>query len=248
MTNQSGPVKRLFNTTINLLLPPTCLLCGTSQADTAANPRLCLACASDLPGNTSACARCALPIPDTADVQLCGQCLRKAPPFTRTFCPYLYAPPLTGLINRYKDKGNHTAGKLLGDLLHQACADEVSHWAAPDTLVTGVPAHWYRHLKRGFNQAEQLANAVAGALRCQQISICQRTGNASIQHSLKRKDRLRNLRGNFTVNTTVKGYPVIVVDDVMTTGATFYEMARMLLKAGATQVDAVALARTPLSY
>ncbi len=231
---------------LGLLFPSNCLLCEAPSQTTLG---ICTPCYNDLPRNNSACVRCAQPLPSSSH-QLsgyqCGQCLQSAPPFQSSFCPYLYSYPMAQLITRYKYRCNFTTGQVLENLLWQALAVNPPEWLRADNVtLVPVPLHWQRHLQRGFNQAERLAYSLGKQLEVPVSKACRRLQNSQPQHELKRKQRLKNLRNKFTVVQPVANQHIVLIDDVMTTGATLFELSRILLLAGAKRVDTLTLARTP---
>jgi ComF family protein len=222
------------------LLPGTCLLCGGGSA---AGADLCTACRADFRLNTVACARCALPLAHPAP--LCGRCLRRAPAFDAAWAPFLYAPPLAGLLTRFKFGADLAAGRVLAGLLRQA-------WqAAPDPqpqLLLPVPLHAQRLRERGYNQALELARPLARSLGLALLpDALQRPRATPAQSGLSALARRRNLRGAFALRAgTVLPAAVAVLDDVMTTGATAQECALALKRAGVQRVHIWAVARAPV--
>lgn len=223
--------------TLRALLPPRCLLCHAPGAD---GRDLCRGCARDLAVNAPCCPRCAVPL--EAPAPLCGACLRRAPPLAAAWVPFRYAHPLDLLEARFKFRADLAAGRVLGELLAERAALEAP--ARPDCIVP-VPLHASRLRERGYNQALELARPVARALGVplRQDALV-RVRATPAQTGLDAVARRRNLRAAFAVPARV-ALPahVALLDDVMTTGATLHEAARVLLRAGARRVDAWALAR-----
>jgi ComF family protein len=240
----SNSVDGLWSRIQRLVLPPHCLLCGQSGD----GPRdLCRACAADLERNRTSCPRCALPLQTPAP--LCGECLQRAPPFDAAFAPYLYGHPLDLLVAKLKFGRSLAAGRVLADLWLDAIAHLVP--ARPDVLVP-VPLHTARLRERGYNQALELAKPLARALRIPLAEkMLSRTKATGAQANLDAKTRRKNLRGAFEFNESpgvaVAATHVVLIDDVMTTGATLRECARVLKRAGIARVDVWALARAPKS-
>ena len=227
-----------------VLLPPRCLVCGAPGA----GRDLCRDCADELPWNAAACARCALPLPAAAPA--CGACLRAPPPQVGSWAPLRYAAPLDQLLPRFKFHADLASGRLLASLLLQALPQPP---AAFDALVP-MPLHRARLGRRGYNQALELARPLAAALRIPLADgLLSRTKPTAAQTNLDAKTRRRNLRGAFEFHGTgahaaeLKSAHVALIDDVMTTGATLRECARVLRRAGVARVDAWALARAPKS-
>ncbi|WP_426661056.1 ComF family protein [Rhodanobacter aciditrophus] len=219
------------------LLPLRCLLCGAPGEQ---GVDLCAACATELPRNRSCCARCALPLP--APAALCGECQRHAPPWQAAWAPFRYGWPLDRLESRFKFGGDLAAGRTLAMLWRR----EPMPLPKPDLLLP-VPLHRARLRQRGYNQALELARPMARhcGLPLRHDALLRRRGTAA-QTELDAVGRRRNVRGAFVVRAGV-ALPahVAIVDDVMTTGATLAECARVLKRAGVARVDVWALARAP---
>ena len=222
------------------VLPARCLLCG---AEGAQGRDLCAGCAADMPVNMVCCARCALPLEVAAE--RCGICLQREPPFTSAWAPYRYAHPLDLLEARFKFHRDLAAGRLLADLMVTAARRQPPA-ARPECLLC-VPLHHQRLRERGYNQALELARPLARALGVPlDPEGLIRVRPTSAQTGLDAKARRRNLHEAFAVDAGHE-FPahVAILDDVMTTGTTLRECARVLLRAGVQRVDVWALARAP---
>ena len=229
------------------LLPPHCLLFGM-RSDSLRD--LCRACAADLAPNRPACARCALPLATPA--ARCGECLEREPPFDTAFAPYLYGHPFDLLLTKLKFGHSLAAGRVLAELwgtaLRKALAD-ATVTALPEAIVP-VPLHAARLRERGYNQALELAKPIAREFGIALApDLLRRTRATPAQSNLDAATRRKNLRGAFAVETRRSTPPmpahVVLLDDVMTTGATLRECARTLKRAGIARVDVWALARAP---
>jgi ComF family protein len=221
------------------LLPPRCLLCGDAGY---AGLDLCRDCAAELPRNASCCARCALPLPMPA--ALCGRCQRQPPPWEAAWAPFRYGWPLDRLETRFKFGRDLAAGRSLVALWR----GQPRPLALPEVLVP-VPLHRVRLRQRGYNQALELARPLARGLGVPlRHDLLARTRSTAAQSELDAPTRRRNVRGAFVVRSE-DPLPahVAVLDDVMTTGATLAECARVLKRAGVARVDVWALARAPSS-
>lgn len=218
------------------LFPWRCLLCGAPGAD---GVDLCEPCAREMPRNRHACERCALPLP--AGAALCGQCQRRAPPWERAWAPFRYGWPLDRLETRFKFGADLAAGRVLAELWRR----EPAAVDCPD-LILPVPLHRRRLRRRGYNQALELARPIAAAL-CVPLrhDLLERVRGTSAQTELDRVARRRNVHGAFRLRDSALPDHVVLLDNVMTTGATLAECARTLRRAGAKRVDVWALARAP---
>jgi len=229
-------------TLLDPFLPQTCLLCD----ERCRRPYcLCPACETELPHLQARCRRCALPL--ALDAELCGHCQRQPPAFDRCLAAFIYAPPMDRLISQFKHRGNLVCGRLLTELLVDHLAGELSaDEAERPTLISPVPLHWRRQLRRGFNQAAYIAGGLARRLDLPLRTTARRVRATGSQQQLDRKARLRNLRDAFDLDArAVADQHVALVDDVVTTGATAEMLSRAYREAGARRVEVWAVARTP---
>lgn len=222
----------------------SCLLCDEA-ADHQLRP-ICAECDTELPWLGPHCQVCALPL--AVDGLTCGSCLKHPPAFSRVEAPWRYGFPVDALINRFKHQARWPMGRLLGDLLARHLAHAFSEGLPRPDLLLPVPLSPKRQRQRGFNQAQMLTQVLGQALQIPQHSDwLQRIGDTPAQQKLDAAARQRNLRGAFTVRpkAQVQARHVALVDDVLTTGATARQLARLLIRAGAARVDVYCLARTP---
>lgn len=149
------------------------------------------------------------------------------------------APPLSSAISLHKDPGERRYGPMLGALAATACAD----WAGWPDVVVPVPPTRSARLRRGYDHTAPLARAVADRLGSQAAGLLVARERAD-QRALDRHGRRENVRDAFAVRASVSvPARVLLVDDVMTTGATLDAAARALKTSGAREVRAVAVAR-----
>ncbi|MDD1506726.1 ComF family protein [Pseudomonas sp. CNPSo 3701] len=226
-----------------LKIKQTCLLCD-ERVDTRLP--LCAECDAELPWLGPHCQVCALPL--AVDGLTCGSCLKRPPPFSRVEAPWRYGFPVDALINRFKHQARWPIGRLLGDLLARHLTHAFNEGLPKPDLLLPVPLSPKRQRQRGFNQAQLLAEVASHALQIPQRSDwLQRNGDAPAQQKLDAAARRRNLRGAFALRLTAqpRGLHLALIDDVLTTGATAQQLARLLMRAGALRVDVYCLARTP---
>ncbi|MGD8498825.1 MAG: ComF family protein [Chromatiales bacterium] len=222
-----------------LLYPPVCLLCG---APGAGSLDICEPCRDSLPRPQRACRACGIALPAIGG-GLCGRCQRRPPRYDAITVPYVYADPTDWLIQRLKFQARLAHARLLGRLLARAV--EASDADRPECLIP-VPLHSARLRERGFNQAAEIARHAGRVLG---ISLDTRSVRRSkpteAQMGLSARGRRANVRGVFEVcgATRLAGRHVAVVDDVVTTGSTVEELARVLKRAGTARVDVWACAR-----
>ena len=188
------------------------------------------------------CPRCALPL--TTSAPLCGECLQSEPAFASAFVPFIYGHPIDLLLTRFKFSRNLAAGRVLAHLWLDAYS--ANHVDSPEAIIP-VPLHRSRLRERGFNQALEIAQPLSTALGIPiRADVLERKRATSAQSDLDAVARRRNVRGAFEMtNTVASPSHVALVDDVMTTGTTVRECARVLHKAGVSRIDVWAIARAP---
>lgn len=210
-----------------------CALCGAKSA----GELLCSACIADLPALPERCPRCALPSPGGS---VCGSCLSSPPHFDGTAARWLYEFPCDRLVQALK----YRAWLPLAGFFARSLASE----GQPEVdIVVPMPLHPRRLAERGFNQALEIARtfAVHTGIRLDARGV-RRIRDTAPQPALPYEERARNVRGAFACDLDVSGRSVGVVDDVMTTGATLNELARVLKRAGASRVENLVIARAVL--
>jgi len=214
------------------LLPQDCFLCAAPGGDNL----LCPSCADSLPRLTAErCPVCALPTPDAG---ICGACLKRAPHFDATQAVFRYEFPVDRLIQSLKYAHRLASADFFGKALAQISAPH-----RPD-LIVPVPLAAARLAQRGFNQALEIARPLARATGApMETSRIRRHRDTTPQASLPWKERTKNIRHAFECEIDLTGKAVLVVDDVMTTGATLDELARTLKAHGAARVENRVLAR-----
>ena len=183
---------------------------------------------------------------DTGEGPVCGLCRRAAPPFERAVAYGAYDGALRDLVHLLKYQRVHSVAPLLGRLMEQALAEV----ALPERLlVVPVPLFKRKRHSRGFNQAEAIAKAFVSRRRAAGIELdtasLARVRETASQTGLTRHQRRANVRGAFAVTKRerIRDRSILVIDDVMTTGTTAAECARVLKRAGARQVFVATVAR-----
>lgn len=215
-----------------MLLPQDCFLCAAP----AGNAALCPQCLDSLPRLTAVrCPICALPTPDS---QVCGACLRHPPHFDATSAVFRYEFPVDRLVQALKYAHRLAVTDVLGRMLAQGAPAR-----RPD-LIVPVPLSPVRLAQRGFNQALEIARPLARALDASvETRGVHRSRDTPPQAGLPWKERAKNIRHAFECGIDLGGKTVLVVDDVMTTGSTLDELARILKAHGAARVVNRVLAR-----
>ena len=245
-----GALARVWRS-ITRRLEQDCLLCAAPSRHAI----LCAPCAADLPRlRKPFCRRCARPLaagaagasggersasPGAADGNaLCGRCLHKPPHYDTTLAAFHYDFPLDQMVHSFK-YGQRLAlatffGQQLAALGDRGLADR----------IVPLPLHRERLRERGFNQALELARPVSQEWHIPiDAHSCRRTRNTAAQTGLGLRERLKNIRGAFACSTDLSGQRIILVDDVMTSGASLNECARTLKLHGAAEIIVLVVAR-----
>lgn len=218
-------------------LPSRCAICQSwPQAP------LCETCISRFAQPQHRCSGCALPLPHPSE--RCGACIQTPPPLDRCLAATAYAWPWVDLITRCKfQQQPGWAGPLATLMLSTPWAEDTldaADWVLP------IPLSAQRLAERGYNQSWLLARLLSPYKADAQLLL--RTRDTPSQRTLPRAQRLANLVGAFAVEplraAQLRGKKVLLIDDVMTSGASLHTAARVLREAGAANVSALVLART----
>lgn len=214
-------------------LPASCLLC---EGD-ASTPPLCEGCQNDLPQLPEArCPHCALPTPFG---ESCGSCLQQPPHFDAVISRFIYAFPADILIQALK----YHARLALAPWFSRQLLLQPMQTAAIDCVIP-LPLHPARLAERGFNQSAELGRHLAHALQCPlELDALIRNRPTPPQAQQPLKERHANVRGAFSCQRDLSGQHILLVDDVLTTGATANECARTLKLHGAARVTLAVVAR-----
>jgi len=220
---------------VAVALPQRCALCACACGEAC----LCDACLDAIATRPQACPRCALPSP--AGVA-CGRCLVHPPAWDAAVAAGLYAFPLDRLVQRLKYGADLPLASALGGQL----ADAVAGAGAPSRVdaIVPMPLAAARQRQRGYNQAREIARAVARATGLPLEGGLERSRHAVPQAALPWRERVRNVRGAFATSRSFTGRRIALVDDVMTSGATAAAAAAAIRRGGAARVEVWVVART----
>ncbi len=221
-------------------LPSLCAVCRSWG-----RRGVCASCLDRFAAPATRCRRCALVVP--SEVQVCGACLVTPPPFDAALACFDYRPPWDRLITAFKF---HAALELAPFFAGAFITEERRRAAPRPELIVPVPLANGRLRERGYNQAWVLARRVGRGLGiAAESQLLLRVRETAHQLDLLPAAREGNVRGAFAVEPRrrdeIAGRHIAVVDDVMTTGSTAGEIARVLAQAGAAKVEMWILARTP---
>ena len=244
---------RLFRTARRPLLASCCEICRSWPAEPVCQP-----CTARFATPLPRCQYCAIPLPFDTSLGLrthpnvCMDCIVERPPVDLAFAAVAYAYPWSGLVGRYKFGEQPAWAPIFATLLLQTpgVLKSLIDLDAADWIVP-MPLSAQRLQKRGFNQAWQLATELSGQSRSParaDARLLLRVKDTRPQSQLKRAERLTNVKNAFLVDplrsAEVNGRRVVLVDDVMTSGASLFTAAAALKQAGAAQVTAMVFART----
>jgi len=229
---QPDGLKRLGRKILNAVLPGSCLLCG---ADGQGN-LVCPPCADDLPQLSNAlCPICA---DQTTHGERCGACLRETPHFERTIALFRYDFPADRIIHALKYGHQLAVAAWSAERLAERIGGE-----SYDGIIA-LPLHPERLRERGFNQSAEIAKALGICLNFPvDRNNVLRTRATPPQADLPHKARHKNVHGAFECQADFTGQNLLLIDDVMTTGATVNECARVLKLHGAATVTVAVIAR-----
>lgn len=225
---------------VDLVLPPRCPGCGEIVDG---DDRFCANCFSQLAFiGPPQCACCGTPLPHEGDAAAqCGACLADPPAFARARAPLAYGGPARKVVLDLKHGRRLHLARLMARAMLRSAGP-----LAQDAIIVPVPSHRWRIWQRGFNQAAQIARQISrNSGRPLAVDALERIKPTASTKGLSRQARLKNVKGAFRVArpAAVAGRTVILVDDVMTTGATVSACAGKLVKAGARHVEVLTYAR-----
>ncbi len=234
--------EKLTKNLLNLVYPAHCLSCKIPLEDTG-EIHLCKRCVGEIKPNPKPwCVRCGRSV-DSAHTP-CHECRKRRYSFERAYSACLYEGPLKECIHQFKYRGRSHLSAILSKLMIDFIKEN------PEILeglnaVAAVPLSGKRLKEREYNQSRLLAAEISKEFAMPLLDALIKTRTTLPQSELNRKTRLDNVKGTFGVKPGlgVKGRGLLLVDDVLTTGATLNECSRVLLNAGAKRVVALTLAR-----
>ena len=236
-------VAQTFRAAVDIQLPPRCLSCGETVAEPST---LCGVCWPRLTFIAPPlCATCGFPFDyDPGSGALCGDCLREQPPFERARTVLRYEDHSRDLVISFKHRDRTDAAPVYGKWMSRAGAEIF----AEADLIVPVPLHRFRLILRRYNQSAELCHALSRETGVpNDPGLLVRIRPTPTQGRLTRAERERNVHGAFALwpraGSSLQGRRVVLVDDVLTTGATVNACARTLLRGGVAAVHVLTLAR-----
>lgn len=232
---------------LNLIYPEACFVCA-SPTDRRQDCGLCDDCwkkVLELRIIGPSCPSCGVPLPGLAPgaTSICLECMQKAPPYFGARSFGYYSMEMRQLIHELKFNGRRNLAELAAPLLARTLFDS---WRREDfDFITAVPLHPVRWRGRGFNQSELLARSLASMIGIPEVNALRRATDTRPQIGLSDTQRQENVRNAFRCAhpEKVAGKRILLIDDVMTTGATVTWASQTLLDAGAEKVAVLTAAR-----
>lgn len=207
------------------------------------NSNICYKCYSKFSFLNSACKKCQQPFDfQVFGVDICFKCEDKDF-FNSMNCVFVYSQEVKNLVVRFK---NHN-DMVLASLFSSFVFNKIKNIVDKDVIIVPVPLFKQRLIKRGYNQSFIIAKKVASLANVSCVHLLKRVRNTNSQALKTIQERIENVKNAFDVeekySTFIKGKKFILIDDVITTGATVYECAKILKKYGAKQIDIAAISR-----
>jgi len=233
-----------LQTAIHFLYPPQCLSCGV---ETLADFALCGNCWRDAPFISGlVCDMCGLPLPgeDLTEKALCDQCITAPPPWQKGRAALTYKGTARRMVMALKHGDRHDLVRPMARWMAQAGSSLIAH----DTLIAPVPLHARRLFSRRFNQSALLSRQFAQITNLAHCpDMLRRRINTPMQEGMTRQQRFKTQKSAFSIHPRrqpkLADRPVLLIDDVMTSGATLAGCAEACLNAGAKEVNVLVLAR-----
>ncbi len=236
-------LRRTGDAVLNLVYPPHCAIC---LCKTQAGEHLCAACRKDAPVvRAPFCATCSSPFSGQIDGPfICPNCRERHLHFACAVVCYQSRGAVRDLVHRFKYNGKVYLRNVLIDWLAETLNDPRLQAPVCDRIVP-VPLHSTRERERGFNQARVLAEGLTGRSGIPLADCLKRIRYTTTQTIFDREERMENLRGAFQMRQSadVHDLHLLLIDDVLTTGSTVDECARVLREAGAASVRVATVAR-----
>jgi ComF family protein len=223
------------------LFPGRCILC---QKTVERSFEVCPDCFRALPHNEVCCVRCSLPLAeDINNHVLCGRCIQKSPAFDYAHSLFRYEDDVIRLIHQLKFGEKIGFARSIGEMLLTRLLKTNEK---PDCLLP-VSLHKSRLRQRGFNQSIEISRVLSKklAIPIEHVAVVRQRGTAA-QSGLNAKQRQKNIKDAFSVVAELNYRHILIVDDVMTTGATVNELAKVLKKNKVERVGVMCIARAPV--
>ena len=231
----------IFTTLASYIFPSKCMLCQMQL--TSNEKHCCEVCNTTLPYISTSCGKCSTPL--TTAAQLCGFCLSTERHWELCISPFAYIEPLPELIQAFKYQNkNHTI-----DFFADSIIEATRSFTGPNPeLLTFVPSHPLRFIDRGYNQSLLLTQLISKKTDAPYLCLFEKIKFTEQQTKLTQKKRIKAPKNTFRIKDSVRENiqkkHIAIIDDVVTTGSTCSELAKILKLAGASRVDVWSIART----
>lgn len=220
----------------DLCFPLTCVCCD----DFVETPGLCADCWTKIRWiSNPKCSICGMPF-ELNVCSVCAKCSASKPKFDKAVSVCVYDEFSKGMILKFKNGDATYLAYQFAAWMYRVAQVEIDS----SDIIVPVPIYFWKRMRRKYNQAEELAREIS-KLSCVEYDpdVLVKTRSTLPQEGLSRAQRLKNLLRAFAVTQDVRGKKILIVDDVLTTGSTINECAKVLKKAGASEVRAVTIAR-----
>jgi len=237
---------KLFKKVLDFIYPRICISCGKINFENHFD-YVCEDCSKNILNSSARCLRCSEPLIGKFEESTtsCAKCFEEKFYFENSYCPTLFVDTNAEIIKELKYKsGLH----LLNDIAKIFNSDAIFKEFTKDAILIPVPLHSSKLRKRGFNQSEEIAKALCkNSKKLKYANILKRISHTETQTQLHRTERAENIKNAFALrkNSLDKNSKIILLDDIITTGATLNECAKVLKKAHFTNIHAMAFAKRP---
>lgn len=221
-------LKEIFKSTLDFILPQSCLICNTEIE----SGMLCHKCLDYIPEVIPPfCKVCGRPLKKGRNCRYCSGEMHID--YGRAWA--LFIPPVDKIIHHFKYRKKHKLSIFLGQAM--ATIIRSDHILRNADVLIPVPLFWYKRLRRGYNQAALLSAVISSECNISSVDAMKRIKYTKTQTKLSEEARRKNVFNAFSINSDrVENKNVILIDDVLTTGVTMNECARVLKEAGVKQV------------
>ncbi|MFN3921255.1 MAG: ComF family protein [Caldimicrobium sp.] len=235
-------LEKLLSKFFNFLFPSFCFKCNKLLSEKEV--LFCSSCLPTLPLAKSYCDKCGTLLSETLlehfspeSLTYCSFCEHEKLYYDKAYLGFQYKEPLRELLHKVKFKEDFSLAYHLGKLLRKVCKVNLKYY----DIITPVPLSLKRERERGYNQSLLILWGYAGIQLPSRVLV--RVKHTRPQSELNEKERFENIKNAFSILEDLTGKRVLIVDDIMTTGATLREASKILKKAGAKEVHLLVFAR-----